>query len=62
VPPSDQPLAKLPETQTQGWLPLVGPVRVGLTAGASTPNNIIGMVVERLAAFTAELPRVNTDR
>jgi 4-hydroxy-3-methylbut-2-en-1-yl diphosphate reductase len=62
VPPSDQPLAKLPETETQGWLPLVGSVRVGLTAGASTPNNIIGMVVERLAAFTAELPRVNTDR
>jgi len=35
---------------------------VGLTAGASTPNNIIGMVVERLAAFTAELPRTSADR
>ena len=54
VPPSDQPLAKLPETETRGWLPLGGAVRVGLTAGASTPNNIIGMVVERLTAFTAE--------
>ena len=54
VPPSDQPLAKLPERETRGWLPLRGPVRVGLTAGASTPNNIIGMVVERLTAFTAE--------
>ena len=48
------PQAKLPETQTHGWLPLGGAVRVGLTAGASTPNNIIGMVVERLTAFTAE--------
>ncbi|AMY11022.1 4-hydroxy-3-methylbut-2-enyl diphosphate reductase [Luteitalea pratensis] len=54
VPPSDQPLAKLPETETRGWLPLGGAVRVGLTAGASTPNNIIGMVVERLTGFTAE--------
>jgi 4-hydroxy-3-methylbut-2-enyl diphosphate reductase len=57
VPPSDQPMAKLPETVTDGWLPLSGPVRVGLTAGASTPNNIIGMVVERLSAFTAGLPK-----
>jgi 4-hydroxy-3-methylbut-2-enyl diphosphate reductase len=54
VPPSDQPLAKLPETETHGWLPSRGAVRVGLTAGASTPNNIVGMVVERLRAFTAE--------
>ena len=38
---------------TAGY-PLGGAVRVGLTAGASTPNNIIGMVVERLTAFTAE--------
>jgi 4-hydroxy-3-methylbut-2-enyl diphosphate reductase len=50
-------MAKLPETVTDGWLPLSGPVRVGLTAGASTPNNIIGMVVERLSAFTAGLPK-----
>jgi 4-hydroxy-3-methylbut-2-enyl diphosphate reductase len=35
----------------RGWLP-AGPVSVGLTAGASTPNNIIGEVVERLVGFT----------
>ena len=52
VPPSDQPMAKLPEIVAHDWLPPSGAVRVGLTAGASTPNNIIGMVVERLAAFT----------
>ncbi len=55
VPPSDQPMAKLPETETAGWLAPHGPVRIGLTAGASTPNNIIGMVVQRLTEFTAEL-------
>ncbi len=54
VPPSDQPLAKLPEIETPDWLPRHGAVRVGLTAGASTPNNIIGIVVERLAVHAAE--------
>jgi 4-hydroxy-3-methylbut-2-enyl diphosphate reductase len=32
------------------WLP-DGDVAIGLTAGASTPNNIIGEVIERLSAF-----------
>ena len=32
------------------WLP-DGPVTVGLTAGASTPNNIVGQVVARLEAL-----------
>jgi 4-hydroxy-3-methylbut-2-enyl diphosphate reductase len=36
------------ETMTSGWLPAAGPVTIGLTAGASTPNNIIGEVVARL--------------
>jgi len=62
VPPSDQPMAKLPETETANWLPMHGPVRVGLTAGASTPNNIIGMVVQRLTAFTAESPGADAPR
>ena len=35
------------------WLPAEGPVAIGLTAGASTPNNIVGQVIERLSAFTA---------
>jgi 4-hydroxy-3-methylbut-2-enyl diphosphate reductase len=37
----------VPETITRNWLP-AGDVTVGLTAGASTPNNIVGDVVERL--------------
>jgi 4-hydroxy-3-methylbut-2-enyl diphosphate reductase len=37
----------VPETVTQRWLP-EGPVAIGLTAGASTPNSIVGQVIERL--------------
>ena len=32
------------------WLPAGGDVRVGLTAGASTPNNKIGETVARIFA------------
>jgi 4-hydroxy-3-methylbut-2-enyl diphosphate reductase len=38
------------EVLAAGWLP-VGPVTVGLTAGASTPNNVVGEVVERILAL-----------
>jgi len=38
------------EVTTEGWLP-PGPVRVGLTAGASTPNSVVGEVVERILAL-----------
>jgi 4-hydroxy-3-methylbut-2-en-1-yl diphosphate reductase len=40
------------ETMTPGWLPESGEVTIGLTAGASTPNNIIGEVVVRLDQLT----------
>ena len=39
------------ETATSGWLPQVGPVRVGVTSGASTPDNLMGAVVGRLSAL-----------
>ncbi len=39
--------AAVEERHSSGWLP-AGPLRVGLTAGASTPNNIVGQVIERL--------------
>jgi 4-hydroxy-3-methylbut-2-en-1-yl diphosphate reductase len=38
------------EIATPAWLPLDGPVRVGITAGASTPNNKIGEAVARVFA------------
>jgi 4-hydroxy-3-methylbut-2-enyl diphosphate reductase len=37
------------ETATRDWLP-EGDVTVGLTAGASTPDSVVGLVVERLLA------------
>jgi 4-hydroxy-3-methylbut-2-enyl diphosphate reductase len=44
--PSGTP-ADAPEVEAEDWLP-EGPVVVGLTAGASTPNNKIGEAVELL--------------
>ncbi len=43
--------AVLREETGRGWLPTTGPLVVGLTAGASTPNNIVGQVVRRLDEF-----------
>ena len=40
------------ETITRNWLTPAGTVVIGLTAGASTPNNIVGQVIERLARFS----------
>ena len=43
----------------RGWLPADGSLVVGLTAGASTPNNIVGQVIRRLEEFcnvSAETP------
>jgi 4-hydroxy-3-methylbut-2-en-1-yl diphosphate reductase len=36
----------------RGWLPRDGTVVVGLTAGASTPNNIVGEVIRKLDEFS----------
>ncbi|CAA9335067.1 MAG: 4-hydroxy-3-methylbut-2-enyl diphosphate reductase [uncultured Gemmatimonadetes bacterium] len=44
--PAGTPL-DAPEVVAEDWLP-PGPLTVGLTAGASTPNNKIGEAVERL--------------
>jgi len=38
------------EELTEGWVPAHGAVRIGLTAGASTPNNKIGDTVARVFA------------
>ena len=39
------------EDFTQPWLPQTGPLRIGITAGASTPNNKIGEAVARVFAL-----------
>lgn len=45
-----RPLGEKDETEARDWLPASGPVRVGVTAGASTPNNKIGEAVGRIFA------------
>jgi 4-hydroxy-3-methylbut-2-enyl diphosphate reductase len=46
-----QPLGlERPET-VESWLPERGPFSVGLTSGASTPDSLVGEVVERLLAL-----------
>ena len=46
------------EETVSGWLPAVGPVRIGLTAGASTPNNKIGEAVARIFATRGIVPDI----
>ena len=44
------PAGTTKETHQASWLP-AGPARIGVTAGASTPNNKIGEAVQRIAAL-----------
>jgi 4-hydroxy-3-methylbut-2-en-1-yl diphosphate reductase len=49
--PIGQPsTAAIEELVSHDWLP-AGPLKIGLTAGASTPNNIVGQVIERLGTL-----------
>jgi 4-hydroxy-3-methylbut-2-enyl diphosphate reductase len=41
------------EVVTEGWMPLSGRINLGLTAGASTPNNIVGQVIETIERFAS---------
>jgi 4-hydroxy-3-methylbut-2-enyl diphosphate reductase len=45
--PAGTPLDAREEVEERDWLP-AGPVRIGLTAGASTPNSQIGLAIERI--------------
>jgi 4-hydroxy-3-methylbut-2-enyl diphosphate reductase len=45
-----RPGIKHVEARAQDWLPAGGSVRIGLTAGASTPNNKIGEAIVRIMA------------
>ena len=48
-----KPTGSKSEVTSIGWLPLSDPVRIGLTAGASTPDSQVGAVIMKLAAFTS---------
>jgi 4-hydroxy-3-methylbut-2-en-1-yl diphosphate reductase len=51
-----RPVGAKEETVTNGWLPPSGPVRLGLTAGASTPDNLVAQVIETVDAFCNGAP------
>ena len=48
LPPGAQPGT---ESAAHDWLPADGPLTVAVTAGASTPDNIVGEVIERLGVL-----------
>jgi 4-hydroxy-3-methylbut-2-en-1-yl diphosphate reductase len=52
-----RPLGSKEEVEAPGWLPETTPVRVGVTAGASTPNNKIGEAVGRIFATRGINPK-----
>jgi 4-hydroxy-3-methylbut-2-en-1-yl diphosphate reductase len=46
-----RPVGSKTEVPATPWLPGDGPVSIGLTSGASTPDNLVGAVVAKLADF-----------
>lgn len=45
-----KPYGKFDTVSTKDWLP-TGPLNIGLTSGASTPNQVLGEVVEKILSF-----------
>jgi 4-hydroxy-3-methylbut-2-enyl diphosphate reductase len=47
-----RPVGSKVEVAATNWLPLSGPVSIGLTSGASTPDNLVGAAIARLTEFS----------
>ncbi len=52
-----RPLGAKEEITSSDWIPSSGPVKIGITAGASTPNNKIGEAVGRIFAIRGIDPK-----
>jgi 4-hydroxy-3-methylbut-2-en-1-yl diphosphate reductase len=48
-----RPVGLKAEVAAAGWLPAEGPVTIGLTSGASTPDNLVGAAIAKLTEFCA---------
>jgi 4-hydroxy-3-methylbut-2-en-1-yl diphosphate reductase len=46
-----RPVGSKEEVSSRGWLPSAGPLTIGLTSGASTPDNLVGAAIARLTEF-----------
>jgi 4-hydroxy-3-methylbut-2-enyl diphosphate reductase len=46
-----RPVGSKGEVAASGWLPKTGPVSIGLTSGASTPDNLVGAAIVKLTEF-----------
>jgi 4-hydroxy-3-methylbut-2-en-1-yl diphosphate reductase len=46
-----RPVGAKAEVSTAGWLPAEHAVTIGLTSGASTPDNLVGAAIARLTEF-----------
>ena len=46
-----RPVGLKVEVTAAGWLPADGPIAIGLTSGASTPDNLVGAAIAKLTEF-----------
>ncbi len=45
-----KPVGRFEAVVTENWLP-AGPIQIGISSGASTPNQVMGDVIERVLSF-----------